>query len=111
MSDCLFCKIVQGTIPSDKVYEDEKVLAFKDIDPQAPVHILVIPKIHVTSLSELTDFDTATHILRVIKQLSLELGLEEGFRVVINTGRNGGQTVGHLHFHLLGGRAMRWPPG
>lgn len=111
MSDCLFCKIVQGLIPCDKVYEDEKVLAFKDIVPKAPVHVLVIPKTHMASLAEVTDFDTMGHIIRVIKTISNELGLKDGFRVVVNTGRDGGQTVGHLHFHLLGGRAMGWPPG
>jgi len=111
MNDCLFCKIAAGLIPSDKVYEDEKTLAFRDIDPKAPTHILVIPKPHIKSLAEITDYDIAAHIIRVINQLSVSRGLKEGFRVVVNTGRDGGQTVGHLHFHLMGGRAMGWPPG
>lgn len=111
MNECLFCKISAGMIPSDIVYEDEKVLAFRDIDPKAPVHILVIPREHIESLGDITDFDTAAHIISIIKQLSIILGLKDGFRVVVNTGRDGGQTVGHLHFHLLAGRAMGWPPG
>ncbi len=113
MKDCLFCKIVAGEIPSSKVYEDERVLAFRDIDPKAPVHVLVIPKKHAASVLQLGDgeYEIAAHILRVMCQLSKELGLEGGFRIVTNTGPDGGQSVDHLHFHLLGGRAMGWPPG
>ncbi len=111
MNDCLFCKIAAGTIPSDKVYEDANVVAFRDIDPKAPTHVLVIPKEHIESLADLKDFDTAAHIIRIIKQLSVSLGLKDGFRVVVNSGQDGGQTVSHLHFHLLGGRTMGWPPG
>ena len=115
MADCIFCKIANKEIPSTVVYEDEQVLAFKDLEPQAPVHVLVIPKKHVASVAELKleDKELAAHILvDVIPQLARELGVaEKGFRVVANTGDEGGQTVKHLHFHLLGGRSMQWPPG
>lgn len=113
MKDCLFCKIIAGEIPSSKVYEDDEVLAFHDIDKKAPVHVLIIPKKHVDSVATLedADFDTAAHIMRVAQQLARELGLKDGFRIVTNTGRDGGQSVSHLHFHLLGGRALGWPPG
>jgi len=115
MSDCIFCKIAGKEIPSTIVYEDDMVLAFKDLEPQAPVHVLVIPKKHVASVAALTaaDKDLAAHILvDVIPQLAEKLGVaESGFRVVANTGDEGGQTVKHLHFHLLGGRSMQWPPG
>ena len=105
MSDCLFCKIVAGEIPSEKVYENERILAFKDINPQAPVHILVIPKAHFDSLDALTE-DTAaivSEIMLVIKRLAEEYSLGGGYRVITNIGDNGGQTVHHLHFHLIGG--------
>lgn len=113
MENCLFCKIAAGQIPSSKVYEDELVLAFHDIDKKAPVHILIIPKKHVASVAALgdDDFDTIAHIMRVAKELAASQGLNNGFRLVANTGRDGGQTVNHLHFHLLGGRAFGWPPG
>lgn len=113
MEDCLFCKIVGGEIPSSKVYEDEKVLAFHDIDKKAPVHVLIIPKNHIDSLVALeeTDFDTVAHIMRVVQKLAVEFDLKKGFRLVANTGEEGGQTVNHLHFHLLGGRELGWPPG
>lgn len=113
MNDCLFCKIASGNIPSDKVYEDDTVIAFRDISPKAPVHVLIIPKKHVESVAALDedDYDTVGHIFRVAKKLSEELELEDGFRIVANTGPDGGQTVYHLHFHLMGGRAMGWPPG
>jgi histidine triad (HIT) family protein len=115
MSDCIFCKIASKEIPSTVVYEDEQVVAFKDLEPQAPVHVLVIPKKHVESVAALKEEDKelAAHILvDVIPQLAQELGVaEKGFRVVANTGDEGGQTVKHLHFHLLGGRSMQWPPG
>ena len=115
MADCIFCKIAGKEIPSTIVYEDEQVLAFRDLEPQAPQHVLVIPKKHVGSLLELEaeDKDLAAHILvDVLPRLARELGVaESGFRVVANTGKEGGQTVQHLHFHLLGGRSLQWPPG
>ena len=114
MNDCLFCKIAAGEIPSDKVYEDDQVLAFRDIAPQAPVHVLVIPKKHLDSMLCLQAEDQALlgHLFEVANQLAKELGMaENGFRLVINTGKDGAQSVPHLHIHLLGGRAMGWPPG
>ncbi len=102
--DCIFCKIIAGEIPSSKVYEDDKVLAFNDINPAAPVHILVIPKKHIESAVALSDEDDAliAHIFKVIRQIAKEQGLENGFRLVSNVGADGGQTVKHLHFHILG---------
>ena len=113
MSDCLFCKIAAGEIPSNKVYEDELVYAFYDIDPQAPVHILVIPKEHIQSVSQITpeNQEIVGHIFTVIAKLAKELDLKDGYRVVSNVGEQGGQSVPHLHFHLLGGRNLGWPPG
>lgn len=115
MADCIFCKIAQKEIPSALVYEDDQVIAFKDLEPQAPVHVLIIPKKHVESILalEADDKELAAHILvDVIPKLARELGIEEkGFRVVTNTGEEGGQSVKHLHFHLLGGRSLQWPPG
>lgn len=112
MSDCLFCKIAQGDIPSKKVYEDELCYAFYDIDPQAPVHFLVIPKAHIQSVSQITADNAATvgHIFQVIAQVTRELGLTS-YRVVSNIGTQAGQSVAHLHFHVLAGRDMTWPPG
>ena len=111
--DCLFCKIVAGEIPSDKVYEDDLVLAFNDIDPQAPVHFLVIPKKHIKSVDEIDSTNSAiiAHIFEVISKLAKELDLANGYRVVTNCGEDGGQSVGHLHFHVLGKRSLKWPPG
>lgn len=111
--DCVFCKIASGEIPSKKAYEDESVLAFYDLDPQAPVHILIIPKHHITSVAEITPENSAivAHIFEVAAKLAKENNLEKGFRVVSNVGKDGGQSVPHLHFHLLGGRSMKWPPG
>ena len=106
--DCLFCKIAAGEIPSTKVYEDDAVLAFRDIAPQAPTHILVIPKCHISSVAEITG-ETAplgAHIFEVIPQIARQEGLENGYRVVSNCGKDAGQTVGHLHFHILGGREL-----
>ena len=113
MKDCLFCKIAAGEIPSSKVYEDDKIIAFHDIDKKAPVHVLIVPKMHVASISALSNEDMAIipDIMRVVQKISKELKLESGYRLVANTGRDGGQTVDHLHFHLLGGRPMTWPPG
>ena len=111
MDNCLFCKIVRGEIPSSKVYEDDTVLAFRDIEPQAPVHVLLIPKEHFDSILEV-DEKTFAHMKTVVKKLAVDLGIaENGFRVVINTDRDGQQSVKHLHFHILGGRSMQWPPG
>ena len=108
MSDCLFCKIAAGVIPSTKVYEDEKILAFRDIAPQAPTHILVIPKAHIGSVAEITEenADVVAHIFRVIPGIAKAEGLENGYRVVSNCGPDAGQTVFHLHFHILGGKAL-----
>lgn len=106
--DCLFCKIVAGDIPSTKVYEDETVLAFRDIAPMAPTHILVIPKAHIGSVAEITAENSAVvaHIFEVIPQIAKEEGLTEGYRVVSNCGEHAGQTVKHLHFHILGGKQL-----
>ena len=112
MSDCLFCKIAAGEIPSNKVYEDDLCFAFYDIAPQAPVHFLVIPKAHIASVSEVNSENSATvaHIFEVISKLAKDLKLDS-YRVVSNIGEQAGQSVFHLHFHVLGGRDMTWPPG
>ena len=112
MSDCLFCKIIKGEIPSKKVYEDDACLAFYDIDPQAPVHFLVIPKEHIPSCGEITKENSAAaaHCLEVISKVTKDLGVTD-FRVVSNCGPQAGQSVPHLHFHVLAGRDMTWPPG
>lgn len=111
--DCIFCKIANGEIPSRKAYEDDTVLAFYDLDPQAPTHVLMIPKQHIQSVAEITPENSAVvaHIFEVAAKLSEELGLQDGFRVVSNCGESAGQSVPHLHFHLLGGRDFTWPPG
>jgi len=115
MANCIFCKIAAGEIPAQKVYEDDSVLAFKDLSPKAPVHVLIIPKKHIQSVAqfEAEDKELAAHIfVDVVPKLAKDLGIfDGGFRVVINTGNDGGQTVHHLHVHLLGGRKMTWPPG
>ena len=110
--DCLFCKIIKGDIPSNKVYEDDLCYAFYDIDPQAPTHFLVIPKAHIQSCGAVTAEDAALvgHMFQVIAQVTKELGITD-FRVVSNCGAHAGQTVPHLHFHVLAGRDMTWPPG
>ena len=112
MSDCLFCKIAGGEIPSKKVYEDDQVYAFYDIDPQAPTHFLVIPKAHIPSVSAVTPENSAVvaHIFQVIAKVTKEMGIES-YRVVSNIGEQAGQSVPHLHFHVLAGRDMTWPPG
>ena len=112
MSDYLFCKIAEGQIPSNKVYEDEVCFAFHDIDPQAPTHFLVIPKAHIGSVAEVTEdnADVVAHIFAVISKVTKELGLDS-YRVVSNIGEQAGQSVPHLHFHVLSGRDMTWPPG
>ena len=111
--DCLFCKIVAGLIPATRLYESEETLAFADIGPQAPVHVLVIPKRHIASLAHVLpeDADLLGKVLAAAGVIAREHGLGNGYRLVINTGPDGGQTVDHLHVHLLGGRAMGWPPG
>lgn len=108
MSDCLFCKIVAGEIPSAKVYEDDSVYAFRDIAPQAPTHILVIPKAHIGSVAEITAANSVVvaHIFEVIAEIAKAEGLENGYRVVSNCGADAGQTVHHLHFHILGGKPL-----
>ena len=113
MNDCLFCKIIKGEIPSDKVYEDELCYAFKDIAPTAPTHILIIPKEHISKLDEITQDNSAViaHIYEVIAKLAKDLGLNDGFRVVTNCGESAGQSVFHVHFHLLAGRPFAWPAG
>lgn len=111
--DCLFCKIIAGEIPSKKVYEDDRVLAFYDIDPKAPVHFLVIPKAHIASAGEITAQNSGevAYIFEVIAKLAKELSMESGYRVVTNVGEDAGQTVKHMHFHVLGKRLLSWPPG
>ncbi|MFP4081019.1 MAG: histidine triad nucleotide-binding protein [Ectothiorhodospira sp.] len=114
MTDCIFCRIAQGEIPADKVYEDDQVVAFRDLNPQAPVHILVIPKRHVATLNDLPEEDTTLvgRLQQVAVQLARQEGIaEEGYRTVINCNPAGGQSVYHLHLHLMGGRQMAWPAG
>lgn len=111
--DCLFCKIISGEIPSTKVYEDEFVYAFKDIDPQAPFHAVVVPKIHIASADGI-DSNNSKYVAKIfeaIAKIAAENDLSNGYRVVNNCGSDGGQTVGHIHFHVLGGRRLQWPPG
>lgn len=114
MEDCIFCKIINGDIPSNKIYEDDKVYAFNDINPEAPIHFLVIPKEHIESANSVNEnnVDVIAHIFKVINKLVVDLGVaEKGYRIVNNCGEDGGQTVKHLHFHVLGGRNLQWPPG
>lgn len=113
MSKTIFQRIIDREVPADIVYEDDRCLAFRDISPQAPTHVLVIPKRPVVSIADLTpgDAELMGHLLLVIRDLAGKLGLERGYRVVANCGPDGGQSVDHLHFHLLGGRALAWPPG
>ena len=112
MSDCLFCKMVAGDIKPDVVYEDDTVLAFRDINPQAPLHVLIIPKQHITTLNNLDNPLLAGHLLHTAVNIAKQEGLsEEGYRTVFNCNKKGGQEVYHLHLHLLGGRQMAWPPG
>ena len=108
MNNCLFCKIIAGEIPSNKVYEDDRILAFRDIAPQAPTHILVIPKTHISGVDGVTAENSAVvaHIFAVIPQIAKAEGLENGYRVVSNCGADAGQTVPHLHFHILGGKKL-----
>jgi histidine triad (HIT) family protein len=110
---CLFCKIAAKEIPANVVYEDEHIVAFRDIAPQSPTHILIIPKRHIGSLAEATPSDTTLlgHMLLATAEIARQANLAHGYRVVTNIGEHGGQSVAHLHFHLLGGRAHSWPPG
>lgn len=113
--DCIFCKIANKEIESKLIYEDETVAAFRDLNPQSPEHILIVPKKHIANITEFTadDKDLAAHIfIDVVREIANKIGVaENGFRIVVNTGDDGGQTVNHLHVHLLGGRKMTWPPG
>lgn len=111
--DCLFCKIIAGQVPAKKVYEDERVFAFDDINPQAPTHVLIIPKQHVIGLKEAQpdDAEVLGYCQLVAAKIARERGIEGGYRTVYNVGPGAGQSVFHLHLHLLGGRALRWPPG
>jgi histidine triad (HIT) family protein len=112
-ADCLFCKIVAGTIPAKRVYEDDQCLCFADINPQAPTHLLIIPKEHIASTAhaEQAHGPLLGHMVAKAAEMARGAGLDRGYRIVINTGSDGGQTVDHLHLHLLGGRPMTWPPG
>ena len=113
MGNCIFCGIIEGKIPSQKVYEDEHVFAFKDINPEAPIHVLIIPKLHISSLNELKEENIYVigHIYSAAQKIAKELGISNsGYRVVSNCGADAGQTVYHIHFHLLGGRSLNWPP-
>lgn len=114
MTDCIFCKIASGEIPADKVYEDDVVVGFRDLSPQAPVHVLVIPRKHIATLNDLTVDDEAIvgRMVGAAKTIAADMGLSEnGYRTVLNCNADGGQTVFHIHLHLLGGRALSWPPG
>lgn len=109
---CIFCRIVAGEIPAVRVAESERAMAFRDLHPQAPVHVLVIPRRHVASLAEATDGEELGAVLLLAQEVARREGIaESGYRVVTNTGADGGQTVHHLHLHVLGGRALQWPPG
>lgn len=113
MENCIFCKINSGEIPSNKVYEDDKIKAFYDLDPQAPVHVLVIPKKHISSMDEIKedDIEIIGYMMSKIKDIAKMAGIENGYRTVINCGENAMQTVLHLHLHILGNRKLSWPPG
>lgn len=113
MNDCIFCKIVSGEIPSKRAYEDDEVIAFHDIDGKAPVHILIVPKKHIASVSDTSESDMGIYgkLINAAKNIAATNAMEAGYRLVINNGNDGGQTVEHLHVHLLGGRRMNWPPG
>ena len=114
MDNCLFCKIINGEITATKIYENEHIIAFNDINPKAPVHILVIPKKHIRSINELnsSDINLAGEIILAAKKIAKDQGVDsKGFRVVFNTNDDGGQTVYHIHMHIMGGRQMQWPPG
>jgi len=113
--ECIFCKIVEGIIPADIVYEDEEIICFRDLNPQAPIHVLIIPKEHITSLDDVNGSEghraLLGHLIAKVREIAALLELANGYRLVSNCGADGLQTVEHLHFHLLGGRRMEWPPG
>lgn len=112
--DCIFCKIAAHEIPTEAVYEDDYVIAFKDINPQAPVHLLIVPKKHIESIMEIEEenLEIISNVIKAAQNLARQNNIDKkGFRIVVNTGSEGGQTVNHLHFHLLAGRFMTWPPG
>lgn len=114
MSDCIFCKIANGEIPSEKVFESANVLAFKDINPEAPIHIVIIPRKHIESVNHIEDQDVNIigEVFQAAKEIAKHLGIaDDGYRIVTNCGEKAGQTVKHLHYHLLGGRDLKWPPG
>lgn len=112
MTDCLFCKMARGEIKPDVVYEDDRVLAFRDIHPQAPLHVLVIPKQHIAGLNDLDDIALGGHLLQTAANVAKQQGFaESGYRTIFNCNDDGGQTVGHLHLHVMAGRRMHWPPG
>jgi histidine triad (HIT) family protein len=113
MADCIFCRIIRGEAPAKKVYEDDRTFVFEDINPQAPTHLLIIPKKHIVGLKEAQpeDAELIGNCHLVAAQLARERGIENGYRTVLNVGRGAGQSVFHLHVHLLGGRPLRWPPG
>lgn len=114
MDDCIFCKIVKGEIPSTKIYEDNYMFCFKDIKPEAPVHIVIVPKEHIESINAITidNSKIISHIYLKVSNIAKGLGIKDsGYRLVCNCGEDGGQNVNHLHFHLLGGRKLTWPPG
>ncbi len=110
---CLFCKIIEGTIPSTPVYQDDLGYAFADINPKAPVHVLIVPREHISSLDDASEEKRGLlgHLLWAAADIARKKGLKDGYRIVVNTGEDGGQTVDHLHLHLLGGRSLTWPPG
>lgn len=112
--DCIFCKIINGEIPSSKVYEDELVYAFKDINPEAPIHVLIVPKKHIESAHQIdeSDFQRVGQIHLIAQKIARDYGIDQsGYRLLTNIGKDGGQSVSHLHYHLLGGRQLKWPPG
>ena len=113
MSDCIFCKIINREIPANIAYEDDKILVFHDLDPQAPVHVLMIPKKHISSADDIKpeDAELMGYMMEKVKDVTAMLGMDNGYRVVINCGEDGMQTVKHLHFHILGKRKLTWPPG
>lgn len=114
MSDCIFCKIVDKKIPAKIVYEDDKIMAFEDLNPVGPVHVLIIPKLHIKSLNEVSEEnqELISHLMVKVKEIAEKMNVfEDGYRLVANCGELGGQDVGHLHFHLISGRQMQWPPG
>ena len=114
MNDCLFCKIIAGTIPAKLVHQDDRAIAFRDINPQAPTHVLIVPRQHIASINDLSEADTPLvgHLHLVAQKLAQAEGIaSSGYRVLFNTGPQAGQTVSHIHLHLLGGRALGWPPG